>query len=102
VRESARVRINGQEAGTLFAVPFRVDVTPYLRIGKNTIEIDVTGLAANYVAQMDRDKVIWRKFKDANIANLKGGKISYYGDWDVLPCGLNGIVQLIPMKELPR
>lgn len=98
VRESARVRINGVDAGTLFAVPYRLDVTHLLRSGKNVIEVDVTSLAANYVAEMDRQGIIWRKFKNANIANLKGGKVSYYGNWDVMPCGLNSEVKLIPMS----
>ena len=97
VRESATVYVNGKRAGTVFAVPYRVDVTPYLHAGKNTIEIDVTGLPANYIAEMDRRGIIWRKFKDANIANLKGGKISYYGNWDVMPAGLNSTVRLIPL-----
>lgn len=89
VRESAHVFVNGQDAGTVFAAPFDVDITPYLRKGKNTLCIEVTSLAANYLAEMDRRGIAWRNFKDANIANLKGGKISYYGNWDVMPCGLN-------------
>ena len=97
VRESATVYVNGKRAGTVFAVPYRVDVTPYVHAGKNTIEIDVTGLPANYIAEMDRRGIIWRKFKDANIANLKGGKISYYGNWDVMPAGLNSTIRLIPL-----
>jgi hypothetical protein len=96
VRESARVYVNGREVATLFAVPYRTDITPYLKSGENHIEVDVTGLAANYVAEMDRQGTVWRRFKDANIANLKGGRVSYYGDWDVMPCGLNSAVRLIP------
>ena len=102
VRESATVYVNGKRAGTVFAVPYRVDVTPYLHAGKNTIEIDVTGLPANYVAEMDRRGIIWRRFKDANIANLKGGKISYYGNWDVMPAGLNSTIRLIPLLKNAR
>ena len=102
VRESATVYVNGKRAGTVFAVPYRVDVTPYLHAGKNTIEIDVTGLPANYIAEMDRRGIIWRKFKDANIANLKGGKISYYGNWDVMPAGLNSTIRLIPLVKNAR
>ena len=102
VRESATVYVNGKRAGTVFAVPYSVDVTPYLHAGKNTIEIDVTGLPANYVAEMDRRGIIWRKFKDANIANLKGGKISYYGNWDVMPAGLNSTIRLIPLVKNAR
>ena len=95
LRESAVVYINGKKAGTVFAAPFRIAVGGFLRPGKNTITIDVTGLPANYVAEMDRRGIVWRRFKDANIANLKGGRVSYYGNWDILPAGLNSTVKLI-------
>jgi len=98
VRESAHVYVNGKDAGVAFCAPFQLNVGKYLRAGNNTIEIDVTGLAANYVAEMDRQGIKWRIFKNANIANLKGGKVSYYGDWDVMPGGLNSTVKLIPIK----
>ncbi len=98
VRESAHVYVNGKDAGVVFCAPFRLSVGKYLRAGSNTIEIDVTGLAANYVAEMDRRGIVWRIFKNANIANLKGGAVSYYGNWDVMPGGLNSTVKLIPVK----
>lgn len=98
VRESAHVYVNGKDAGVAFCAPFQLNVGKYLRTGNNTIDIDVTGLAANYVAEMDRQGIQWRIFKNANIANLKGGKVSYYGDWDLMPCGLNSSVKLIPVK----
>ena len=98
VRESAHVYINGRDAGIAFCAPFQLSVGKYLRAGSNTIEIDVTGLAANYVAEMDRQGFVWRIFKNANIANLKGGAVSYYGNWDVMPGGLNSTVKLIPIK----
>ena len=99
VRESAHIYINGQDAGVVFAVPFDIDITPYLRPGKNSLRIEVTSLAANYLAEMDRRGIVWRKFKDANIANLKGGKVSYYGNWDVMPCGLNTATILLESKS---
>lgn len=98
VRESAHIYINGQDAGTLFCAPYRIDVMPYLKAGKNQITIEVTGLAANYVAEMDRRGIEWRIFKNANIANLLGGSVSYYGNWSTMPGGLNSSVSLIPMK----
>jgi len=94
VRESAHVYVNDIDAGIVFCAPFEIDITPYLRKGKNTLRIEVTSLAANYIAEMDRRGIVWRNFKDANIANLKGGKVSYYGNWDVMPCGLN-VVELV-------
>lgn len=98
VRESAHVYINGRDAGVVFCAPFQLSVGKYLHAGSNTIEIDVTGLAANYVAEMDRQGIVWRIFKNANIANLKGGAVSYYGNWDIMPGGLNSTVQLVPVK----
>ena len=41
VRETAHVLVNGKVAGMLFAVPFRVDITDFLRDGSNTLEIAV-------------------------------------------------------------
>lgn len=38
VRESARVRINGQEVATLFAVPYRCLAGKYLHAGVNTLK----------------------------------------------------------------
>lgn len=98
VRESAHVYINGRDAGVAFAAPFRLDVGKFLKAGANTIRVEVTGLAANYVSEMDRRGIKWRIFKNANIANLKGGSVSYYGNWDVMPGGLNSSVTLVPMK----
>lgn len=95
VRESAHVYVNGHDAGIAFSVPFRLNIGKYLQPGKNTICIEVTNLAANYVSEMDRRGQVWRIFKDANIANLKGGKVSYYGNWDILPSGLNSTVKLV-------
>jgi hypothetical protein len=37
----AKVKINGQSAGGLWTPPYRVDVTPFVKSGKNTFEIEV-------------------------------------------------------------
>jgi len=95
VRESAHVYVNGQDAGVIFAAPFMLDISRFLKRGRNTIVIDVTSLAANRVAAMDRRGEKWRIFKDANIANLKGGKVSDYSHWDIMPCGLGPRVFLL-------
>ena len=101
VRESAHVWVNGQDAGTVFAVPYRLSVGKYLKKGKNVIEIQVTGLAANAIARMDRDGKPWRKFKNANIAPLPGtGKVSDFKSWGIIPCGLNSDVKLIPQNSV--
>jgi hypothetical protein len=99
VRESARVRINGQEAGVCWAVPFRLYVGEYLQVGINTIEIEVTNLPANRIADYDRKGIQWRKFKEINMVDLNY-KPSDYGHWQPTPSGLNGLVRLIPVREI--
>jgi hypothetical protein len=50
VREAAIVRVNGHEAGVVWAPPWRVDVGPFLRPGDNMIEVDVMNGATNALA----------------------------------------------------
>ena len=100
VRESARVRINGQDAGTCWSAPFRMKAGKYLQPGKNRIEIEVTNLPANRIADYDRRGIKWRIFKDINVVNLKYENITC-ANWQPLPSGLNSPVQLIPVKQLP-
>lgn len=95
VRESAHVLVNGKDAGILFAVPFRVDITPYLHEGTNTLTIEVTNLPANRIAEMDRQGIEWRKFKEINVVDLNY-KTNRYGAWAPVPSGLNSDVKLIP------
>ena len=98
VRESARVRINGKDAGTAWCVPFQLTVGQYLKPGKNTIEVEVTNLPANRIAEFDRQQVPWRRFKEINVVDLNYKKTGY-AHWEPLPSGLNGQVKLIPMKK---
>lgn len=99
VRESARVRVNGQDAGCMWAVPYRLRVGHLLKPGKNSIEIEVTNLPANRIAELDRQGVKWRKFKEINMVGLDY-RPSHYGHWEPLPSGLNGAVRLIPLDKL--
>lgn len=99
VRESARIRINGREVATLWAVPYRCMIGQYLRPGKNTLEVEVTNLPANRIADMDRREVKWRIFKDINIAAL-GYKKGDYAGWQPVPSGLLGPVVIVPMERI--
>ena len=97
MRESARVRVNGKEVATLWAVPFRTPIGEYLRPGSNTLEVEVTNLPANRISQMDREGKEWRIFKDANIARL-GRYKGDFSSWTPVPSGLNSDVKLIPVS----
>jgi hypothetical protein len=101
VCESARVRINGRDVGMLFCPPFRVAVGEHLRPGRNTLEVEVTNLAANRVRDLDRRKVNWKYFYDANLAShpssrQRGGLDA--SNWPVRDSGLLGPVTLVPVK----
>lgn len=98
VRESARVRINGMEAGTVWCVPFQLAVGKYLQQGKNVVEVEVTNLPANRIAELDRQQVPWRRFKEINVVDLNYKKTGY-AHWVPVPSGLNGQVKLIPMQK---
>ena len=87
VRESARVYVNGHEVCVLWAVPFQCRIGKYLKQGNNTIEIDVTNLPANRIADMDRKGIGWRKFKDINIVDIHY-KATGYAHWKPVPSGL--------------
>lgn len=47
VRETARVRVNGKDAGVLWKIPYEADVTEMLKAGENTVEVDVSNLWYN-------------------------------------------------------
>lgn len=67
VANIATVRINGQECGIVWTAPLRTEVTKALKIGKNTIEIEVTNTWANAIKGADRGKApfkgIWTNGK---------------------------------------
>lgn len=99
VRESARVKINGQYAGTCWSVPFRLRIGQYLNPKEaNLIEIEVTNLPANRIADYDRQGINWRIFKEINLVDLNYRKTGY-GHWDPMPSGLNSPVRLIPLNK---
>ncbi|MBQ7420308.1 MAG: glycosyl hydrolase family 2 [Prevotella sp.] len=93
VRESARVYINGQLIGCAWAVPFILDCKDTLHKGKNELRIEVTNLPANRIADLDRQGVVWRKFKEINVVDINYKK-TLYDQWEPVPSGLNSPVKL--------
>ena len=97
VRESAEIFLNGEQVTTLVAIPFRTKVGKWLRKGENLLQVEVTNLPSNYMAEQERRGVRWRIFKDANIASVTGVKSFSFGDWPTDPSGLLGEVSLTPL-----
>ena len=102
VRESAEVTVNGHKAGTIFAVPFEINIGEWLKNGKNTLEIAVTNLPANRISDYDRRGVKWRIFNEINFVNIMYSN-SYFDGWEPVPSGLLGpvtIQELIKKDDL--
>jgi len=93
VCHSARVRLNGQAVGTALMNPYRLAL-PKLRPTGNCLEIEITNLAANRIADLDRQKVRWRFFHDINFVNI-GYKPFDASNWPVFDSGLIGPVKLL-------
>jgi hypothetical protein len=97
VCESARVRVNGRAVATLWCVPFRVPVGRFLRPGRNTLEVEVTNLAANRIADLDRRGLPWKSFHEINFVG-KDYKPFDASKWPLRDSGLLGPVRMIPIS----
>ena len=67
-----------------------------LRPGENLIEVKVTNLPANRIAEKDRQEIPWRKFKEINLVD-RNYKKTGYGHWQPMESGLLGPVRIEPM-----
>ena len=74
-------------------------VGEFLREGENELEVEVTNLAANRIADLDRRGVVWKKFYEINFVNINYRKFDASG-WPAMDSGLLGPVRLIPQAVL--
>jgi len=103
VRESARVRLNGRDLATLIGPSYRVFVDQNALSATNTLEVSVTNLSANRIADLDRRGVPWKKFYNVNMParfpeNLGPDGLFTAAAWEPLPSGLLGPVTLTPVS----
>ncbi len=94
--ESAKVIVNGHDAGIVWSIPFEINIGKYLKKGKNTIQIEVCNLMANRIRYMDQNKIQWRNYHEINFVNIDYKPFDA-SDWKVQPSGLEGEIQLIPI-----
>lgn len=100
VCQSARVRLNGSDLGTLLTPPFRVIVrAANLKPADNLLEVEVTSTAANRIRDLDRRGVKWKNFHDINFVNL-AYKPFDASEWALADAGLLGPVSLAPLAPL--
>ena len=94
--ESAKVTVNGKEAGYIWSIPYQLNIGKFLKEGDNTIDIEVANLMANRIAYMDRNNMEWRKYHEINFVNInyKGFDAS---KWSIQPSGLDGNILIKPV-----
>lgn len=91
---SARVVVNGNERARLISPPYSARIQG-LNFTGNRLEIEVTGVAANRIRDLDRRGVEWKIFEDINFVDINYQAFDA-SDWPVRPLGLKGPVTLTP------
>lgn len=98
VRETAKVQINGQDAGTAWMRPYRLEAGRFLKRGANRIRVEVTNLLINQI--LGQGPIDYSK-----VYALHGRRFPAGDEWDVirdpLPSGLLGPVRLVFYKYMP-
>jgi hypothetical protein len=98
VVQSARVKLNGKNFGTLLIPPYRVTVDNLKSTG-NELEVEVTSTSANRIRDLDRRGVKWQNFYDINFVN-QDYKTFNAANWPLADAGLLGPVTLTEVKEV--
>lgn len=93
VHESAKIWINGENAGNCWSIPYQLDISEHLVNGKNTIKIEVANLMANSIRYLDRNKIEWRNYHEINFVNIDY-KLFDASNWKTMPSGLGGKIQI--------
>jgi hypothetical protein len=106
VRHSARVRWNGQEVGVLLGPTCQIYIDRSLVRAENVLEVSVSNLMANRIADMDRRGIIWKKFYNVNFPanraeNRDANGLFDASKWPPLDSGLLGPVTLTPVTRRP-
>jgi hypothetical protein len=103
VCESASIILNDNELTTLIGPDYQVVIDKILLKTQNKLEIKVSNLAANHIAYLDRNNILWKKFYNSNYPsrlrqNSKNGLFDASA-WKPRESGLIGPVTLTPLKR---
>ena len=103
VANSAKIIVNGKELATLINAPFSVDIPTSELKGNNTLEVEVTNLMGNRMADMERKGEKYKIFYNTNFPAFKAvnrGADGLFTTTGWLPqvSGLLGPVTLTPLQ----
>ncbi len=97
VHDTAQVKINGMDCGTIWSHPFELPVGKSLKAGVNTLEIEATNAGANRIAAADRAGINWKSFHEINFVNIHYKPFDASA-WSPAPSGLGGEARLAPCR----
>jgi hypothetical protein len=104
VNETAEITINGKHVGTLICPSYAIVIPASLLKKKNTLEVRVSNLMINRIADLDRRKIVWKKFYNVNFpARLaENRKNNLFDAAAIAPSssGLLGPVTLTPVQKI--
>jgi hypothetical protein len=92
VKDCAHIKLNGKDFGVLPGPTYKIKVDN-LEKGKNSLQIEVTNVAANRIRDLDINGIEWRKFYDINFVNIDYKPFDASG-WEIQDAGLLGPVTL--------
>ena len=97
--ESASVRLNGNALGTLIGPNYRIFVDKSVVRENNVLEVSVSNLMANRIADLDKRRVFWKKFYNVNFParreeNRGPDNLFTAAHWEPMISGLIGPVTL--------
>lgn len=103
VKESARIFLNGKPLAALIGPTYKCFISGLLLNDYNVLEIRVSNLMANRIADMDKRGIFWKKFYNINFParkpeNRKNGLFDA-SQWTPRESGLIGPVRLIPVNS---
>ncbi|HEX6891565.1 MAG TPA: glycosyl hydrolase, partial [Chryseolinea sp.] len=102
VKESAEILLNGKPLATLIGPVYHCYIDKALLAEDNILEVRVSNLMANRIADLDKRGVFWKKFYNINFParkpeNRKNGLFDA-SEWMPRESGLIGPVRLQPVK----
>lgn len=92
VKDCARIKLNEKELGTLLGPSFKLKIDNLIK-GENSLEVEVTNVAANRIRDLDKRGIVWRNFYDINFVNIDYEPFDA-SVWEIRDAGLLGPVTL--------